>query len=376
MLAAGVLFRVTVLPLTTGFSDDLYRYRWEGSLQAAGGNPYLVSPNHPSATGLCDRLYPKVDGKDFRAVYGPLLELEERAVYRLASSLTAEPLAQLFVFKVIAGLADLATIGVLMLLLRARGLPVERVLIYAWCPLPIFEFWGTGHNDAFVVLLIALALHAAARERQSSAYLWLALAAAAKIWPLILFPALTGWKPRRMLTAGACLATVALATSLPFGMAVLSNRDFTSGFLGGWRNNDSLFGVILALSGDPYRAKYIAFALTAVAALVISATHLTLERKMLATVAAMLLVSSNVHPWYASWLLPMLVLEPVPAGLLFLCLVPVFYEAVIGWALLREWNGLSWLRWPVYGGVAVAGVVSVWVQKKLLLIKNHIDVTK
>jgi hypothetical protein len=37
--AAGVIFRLTVWPLAPALSDDIYRYRWEGKLQAAGGNP-------------------------------------------------------------------------------------------------------------------------------------------------------------------------------------------------------------------------------------------------------------------------------------------------------------------------------------------------
>ena len=41
---AAVLFRMTLFPLYPSLSDDLYRYRWEGKVQQAGYNPYLVRP--------------------------------------------------------------------------------------------------------------------------------------------------------------------------------------------------------------------------------------------------------------------------------------------------------------------------------------------
>ena len=37
---AAILFRLTVLPLDPSLSEDLVRYRWQGAMQAAGGDPY------------------------------------------------------------------------------------------------------------------------------------------------------------------------------------------------------------------------------------------------------------------------------------------------------------------------------------------------
>ena len=43
----AVVFRVLLLPVEPRLSEDLYRYRWQGKLQAAGGNPYLARPEEP-----------------------------------------------------------------------------------------------------------------------------------------------------------------------------------------------------------------------------------------------------------------------------------------------------------------------------------------
>jgi len=42
---AAVLFRLTVWPMAPALSDDVFRYRWEGMVQAEGGNPYQARPS-------------------------------------------------------------------------------------------------------------------------------------------------------------------------------------------------------------------------------------------------------------------------------------------------------------------------------------------
>ena len=51
----------------------------------------------------------------------------------------------------------------------------------------------------------------------------------------------------------------------------------------------------------------------------------------------MLMISANCHPWYLTWLLPLLVLVPVPGLLLWTALVPLAYSAVIAWVETGEW---------------------------------------
>ena len=70
---------------------------------------------------------------------------------------------------------DGLSIACLIALLRRRGLPATRVLLYAWHPLPVWEFAGTGHVDALAIGLLMLAFLAASRR----APLWTGVALAA-----------------------------------------------------------------------------------------------------------------------------------------------------------------------------------------------------
>ncbi|MCX6590230.1 MAG: hypothetical protein NTZ56_01775 [Acidobacteria bacterium] len=326
LVAAGaIVFRLTMAPQAPSLSDDLFRYSFEGRVQSQGGNPYRARPADPPWKPLAD---PRTPGADFRAVYGPLVELTEWAAWQWP--------------KAPAIVADL-----LVLLLVARWLP-QRWLIYAWSPLPVLEFWGQGHNDAWVVLALVVALYG----RESRAGLCLGVAAAAKWWPLALLPAFQrqGRVKWRDYVLAPAVVLVLLAWYLP-GLE-WSNAQFLSGFLGGWRNNDSVYGVLLWLMGDADRAKYLAFALFAAASLLL--------KKPLWVVVAMLAVSGNVHPWYLSWLLPFLLAEPVLALLVWAALMPLAYEAVIGWHILGEWRPLAENRWWIYGPVMLTAAVS-WV---------------
>ena len=272
--ALGIIFRLTVWPLAPALSDDLYRYRWEGKLQAAGGNPYESRPADARLYGLRDAAFPLVVGKDFKAIYGPLIEQIELWTYRGVSRWEKDPVRQVFWFKLPFALCDLGVMAVLWLLLGAHGLPRERVLIYAWSPLAIIEFWATGHNDSVVVLLLALALLGAAKERWTWAFVALSLAVAAKLWPILLFPIFIGWRrfrPQRWYQWWVALPIFGLFALL-YWTNVSENMQFASGFMGGWRNNDSLFGVILWLAKDVYRAKYTAIAIVAVTAFIARAS--------------------------------------------------------------------------------------------------------
>ena len=106
--------------MTPSLSDDPYRYRWEGKLQAAGGNPYQVRPRDPPWAQLRDSAFPRVVGKDFKAVYGPLIEQVELWTYRVVSASVSDAESQVFWFKLPYALCDLAAIWGLWLLLSAH----------------------------------------------------------------------------------------------------------------------------------------------------------------------------------------------------------------------------------------------------------------
>ena len=363
---ATVAFAPRVMFLTRGpsLSEDLSRYRWEGQVQAAARNPYLVTPDDPALASLRDETYPRIAGRDIRAIYGPLWEQVELGTYRLARWAAPGPIqGQIIWMKLPSLLGDLAAVGLLLLLLRARSQPLQRVLVWAWCPLTWVEFWGEGHMDSCLAALLLAALLAARRERWALSGLLLAAGGLIKYWPFLLLPlfATCGlrpwWRLRwRVLLAGLPLT---LLFAWPYAAALpdlLShNASFATGFLGGWRNNDSLFGVIWWLSGhDGVLAKRLSLGLISVLALCAVWRRADLERVTLEFVAALLLVAANVHPWYLAWLLPLLAVEPSAAAFLWVALMPLAYTVLADYRATGVWHGSTARRWWIYVPVFAA----------------------
>ena len=336
LIAWAVVVRLIALPAGPSLSQDVTRYQWEGKIQSAGANPYLERPADHNAD-------PRIPGRDFRAGYGPLQEVIQWVGYT----------DQLRWIKLPAIAFEAATLALL------AWMPAHRLVFYAWSPLPVVEFWWNGHNDAGPVFFVVLALALARRERWP--WVWMALGAgiAMKWWPAVLVPLLL-WRNRRWCwTVALPLFVSAIPYWTPRWRELSDNARFMTGFVSGWRNNDSLYGALLWLAGDVYRAKYAAFAVAALAAVWFARWEL--ERGALATLVTLLLVSANCHPWYLTWLAPLLAWHPWIPLLAWQALMPLGYRVLADWQTLGEWRGSTQDRWFIYAPVFVLMVCkSLW----------------
>lgn len=354
---AAIVFRLTLVSMTPGLSDDLARYRWQGQMQAAGGNPYLAAPADEEWRQLRDSTWPRVTRKELASAYGPLLELAHWQTYRLASLLSADPERQEWLFKLPFALLELGTGAALWLLLGLCGIRRDRALAYLWSPLVLVEFWAQGHNDSLAIVLMVLALAAGRARRWSWAWTALTGAILAKIWPILLAPLFlfhrqegrwrVRWKP---LWAAATLTALVV---WPYAEAMAAGGETLLGFAGGWRNNASLYGWILAWTdGDTAAATRWAAAALLCAVGVIQWTKRPRERAALWSIAALLLLAANCFPWYLTWLTPLLALYPNAALLLWTLTAGLAYHVVTDYAILGVWEEVRFYRrleyWPVF----------------------------
>src|SRR6266480_2356803 len=66
VLAVAALARAIALFAPDTLSDDIYRYVWDGRVQAAGINPYRYVPDDPALAFLRDEdIYPYVNRADY-----------------------------------------------------------------------------------------------------------------------------------------------------------------------------------------------------------------------------------------------------------------------------------------------------------------------
>jgi hypothetical protein len=365
IIPAAIVFRLTFVLLPPATTDDLHRYRWEAMVQESGGNPYQARPSAPEWGHLRDTTYDRIPTRDFKAGYGPAWELLSRGTFVLARAMTDDAESQVKWMKAPAMVFDLGLLAALAALLALLGLPRSRLVVYAWAPLPIWEFWCNGHNDAVVCFWVVAALVAARRGWKSRTGAALGMATAVKWWPAALLAAFG--RRGGMLKTFALAAIVVALFFTPYLSDVTENARHISGFVGGWRNNDSLFGLLLwAVGGDVYKAKYLAFGFIAWAAGWLAWRPWPLEKVAIWTIVCILLFSANCHPWYLTWFIPLLAIYPHPSLLLWISLAPLSYAVRIRWDLLGEWDGSTPDRWWMYGPVFVlmAWEYSRWRQKK------------
>lgn len=213
LLVLGLAAAMRVMPLAWPpfLSSDLFRYVWDGRVQAQGINPYLYLPAARQLAFLRDdEIYASTNrSEEAPTIYPPMAQVIFAAIGQVWSSLA--------MVKIVMGGFEAVAIGCVAVLLRRAGLPMAGVLVYAWNPLPVWEYAGNGHIDGASLGFIALALLAAASgRRQGLAGVVLGLAILCKLLPAALFPAFwRRWDWR--LLAGTVAIVVALYGAYAWG---------------------------------------------------------------------------------------------------------------------------------------------------------------
>ncbi|HZH90937.1 MAG TPA: glycosyltransferase 87 family protein, partial [Pyrinomonadaceae bacterium] len=221
-------FRLSVLFAPPFLSDDIYRYVWDGRVQAAGVNPFRHVPAADALRFLRDaEIYPNINRRDYApTIYPPLAQMIFFLTTRVSESIVW--------MKAVMVLFEAAGLCALVALLASFKLPRGRVLLAAWHPLAVWEIAGSGHLDALVICFIALALLARRRERENLTGALLAAAALVKLFPLLLLPAFYRRRSWRMPLA---FCVTFAAGYLPY-LSVGARR--VLGFLPGYANEEGL----------------------------------------------------------------------------------------------------------------------------------------
>jgi len=246
ILVGGIALQVVALAGPPQNSSDLYRYIWDGRVQAAGIDPYLYSPadlgvaklrndflwsgTGPHNYGDCvTTLKNKVDPADgfvagctklnrprVPTVYPPVAEAYFLAVQEAAPADNSTTPIQ-------AAGAVCAVLITLILLFGLRKLDKDPRLaaLWAWCPVVPLEAAQNGHVDVLAVgfTLVALLLLARAKSggRVAVGGVLIGLAIATKVTPVLVVPAVLrrGW----LLISTSVVAAVSLVYA-PHVMAV------------------------------------------------------------------------------------------------------------------------------------------------------------
>jgi hypothetical protein len=377
----AVAFRAVTLFPHPYLSSDVYRYAWDGVVQHAHISPYRYVPGDPALKFLRapnQDLFDHINRRDYaHTIYPPAAEFLFYLITFFTRTVTGMKAAMV--------LFEGVTLTALVVLLRELGMRREQTLLYAWCPLLVWEIGSSGHLDSVAMALIALALLARTRRRPVVTGLFLGLAIITKMYPLVLLPALFRRGEWKMPATAAAVVAFGYACYSSVGMRVF-------GFLGGYVQEEGmatgtryfLLGLAQHLPGlhDLSPAPYFVFAALVFGGLILwcwrtcsnpawSGAGSAQTRLFglpagagflvpaFALALALMLLFSPHYPWYVAWLVPFLTLVPditvfaYVCGLFYMCTTAI----AVGYGpkefLLNE---------ILYGGVLIALLLDIAVR--------------
>jgi Glycosyltransferase family 87 len=328
ILLGALVLRAMLLPLPPGLSRDAWRYLWDARVTLHGFSPYVYAPWDKALLPLRDNLLlPNSRFRDVPTLYPPGAQAIFVLSYLLAPS-------NLYFLKGIFLSFDMVTCIALVILLGRKDFDQRRIILYAWCPLPIVEFAIQGHVDViiltFTILAVLSASNTSTRGRILTGF-FIGLATLTKIYPFLLLaafpPTLSGSNDGRIQTIGrlirhetplviSCLATIMLAY-LPY---LIMGQGQVLGYLLTHANQQGQNAGVtqqvvhwlaahrrMDLASTITLEHVVALLLVITASLVVFGlrvdNHISTEAAVLVLYGVVLLISSHVFPWYTPTLL-------------------------------------------------------------------------
>ena len=307
-------------------STDSARYAWDGIVQAAGISPYDHAPADPALKDLRPEwLFPAaVDGECTGArimtvkqddtvlctainrakvttIYPPASELMFAAV-----RLVTGPSPQYWPMQLFGLLVSLATTGILLRALIARGRDPRWAALWGWCPLIATEAVTNSHIDVLGAVLVLGATLLASSKRPWLAGVALGAAISAKLIPALGSVALLRRDPLKVI-AGAVGVFVLLY--VPY---VLASGIDVIGYLPGYLSEEGYSSgtrFIIASTVLPgISATIFSLALLAALAVVVwfKANPDDPWLAQLVMIGGALIIVTPRYPWYALLLIPMI----------------------------------------------------------------------
>ena len=397
IVGGAFILRMMLLPLPPGLSHDSWRYLWDARVTLHGFSPYVYAPWSKELAALQHTiLYTNSRFRNVPTIYPPGAQLVYLISYLLAP-------ANLSFLKGLFVIFDMVTCVALIVLLGRKGIDQRRVILYAWCPLPIIEFAIQGHVDVITLTFTILAILAASNHSVRGYLLTgflIGLATLTKMYPILLLvvilpdgndqdtPVTQRMRHHYLPLLGSCFATIIIGY-VPY---LILGHGQAFGFFAAYASeqgqNAGVTQQIVHWLGDRLRlplAKTITLehlvdvlvigTISVIVFVLRWRNRIRIEAGTLILFGAILSISSHVFPWYTTILLlwvPVLLVPfwshtgQIGQGLAIIAiwyfttaaLLSYFFNPVQG--VPNDWTLYYRLvYWPVIVALCVAALISV-----------------
>lgn len=304
ILIFGIFFRITLLPTTYTTSDDVHRYLWEGKVLVNGYNSFTTPPKDSNLAHLRDDNYEKVTYKGMPAIYPPFSQIIFGINYLVAGN-------SVVFLKIIYLIFEIITLIFLLKLLILKERDPKLILLYAWLPLPIMEYFINAHLDPIGITFLVLFLYYFERNKVSLPSVMLALAFLSKLLSLLILPLIikkAGFK-KALVFYG-----VFLLTCLIFYVPFITKDNFIFAglfkYLEHWEFNGSIYNLLKLIFSRGDIAHIICAVLLSISVLVVSFKYKEFMNGVFAVFLLIIIFSTTIYPWYLGWIAALNVFSP------------------------------------------------------------------
>ncbi|MCC7106810.1 MAG: DUF2029 domain-containing protein [Chloroflexi bacterium] len=228
IVACAVVFQVTMMLMPGIVTTDLFSYAMYGYIARVYDlNPYLYVPGYFAGDQMTTWIHPVWYYSP--AIYGPLWL--DFSWWLTGFTANRSLVDQTLVYRLVAGVTNIANIGLLALLLRRMGSRWvgPGVLLYAWNPLLLFEFGASGHNDVLMMTFVLGAFVLLAYARHALAIAMLTLAALIKVTPVLILPVVALYWAKQRQTLHQRLLVIAASVAISLGTTLALYKPWYEG---------------------------------------------------------------------------------------------------------------------------------------------------
>ncbi len=263
IVMVGISLRLVGLVTCPILEIDYYRYLWDGKVLAQGVSPYQYTPGQilkhgqDSAFGAVKELpddsdlgklidlsvaspsnntiVSRIHFEEYSSIYPPVSQLVFGTSMKWFPD-SASVAAHIFFIKATLVGFDLMILGVVFWLLSLLKIHTGWSIAYAWNPLVLKEISNGGHLDSIAAFFLILSISLLAKwfaQKHASSVSWLpalsgislGLGVGAKLFPIVLFPALfvstarVGWS--KSLVFGIAFAVAAGLSFYPMYCSII-----------------------------------------------------------------------------------------------------------------------------------------------------------
>jgi len=365
-LGVGFALRALFLGSTPVYENDWNRYLWDGAVLSQGINPYTYSPYQvlqedasaplplqklSTLSAANNDFADEVSYPDLTTIYPPVAQ----TVFGLAALIKPFDLNAL---RTLFILIDGFTVWLLLKALRLYGREPLWAMLYLLNPLVIYAGFNAVHMEIILLPFLPLSL-LLVKTRPQWAAVALGVAAAVKLWPLILAPilfrpvlfgpVLFGGVRHNLgiyLRCAFIVAAVFLLLSAPMLLSLGENSGL-SVYTQTWQRSSFLFPLlVLALdstgldNAGMFARLIVAASLTGLSLWLGFAKKYvppTLPAALLIMTLTLFLLSPTGYPWYALWFIIYLPFVPSYGAAFLLASLSLYYVRYAFW----EWDNYA-----------------------------------